>query len=495
MFSGNPMRQITAVLIFSLALLQVSSAANQSTQVRKSLVRISAAAQQPDFKTPWNPGRTARGVGAGFVIEGNRLMTNAHIVSNVRFLSVEKDGDPRKYVAEVQHIGHDCDLAVLSVTDPGFFDGTVALEFDELPAIETTVSAYGYPIGGDRLSVTRGVVSRIDFRLYAHSGSDAHLAIQIDAAINPGNSGGPVLQGGEVVGVAFQGYSGAVAQNVGYMIPVPVIKRFLKDIEDGHYDRYVDLSITTFKLLNPAHRKALGLPDDDRGVMVSTVFADGSSEGVLERGDVLLRIDDHPIESDGSVELEGERVEMPEIVERKFLGDEVRFHILRDGKPLDVKMTLKPAWPFSIQSRLYDVKPRYVTFAGLVFQPLTRNFMEVYKPNDLRLNYFYNSYVAKQLYVERPQVIVLSSILPDPINTYVRGFRYAIIEEINGRKIKTLEDVAEAFTQESEFHVIRLLGEGRPIVLEGSKAAEANERIRKTYNVFSLQNLDATIGD
>src|SRR5437016_4809397 len=82
------------------------------------------------------------------------------------------------------------------------------LKFGGIPALESTVSAYGYPIGGERMSVTTGIVSRVDFRLYTHSSVDQHLAIQISAQINPGNSGGPVMQDTKVVGVAFQGYSG-----------------------------------------------------------------------------------------------------------------------------------------------------------------------------------------------------------------------------------------------------------------------------------------------
>src|SRR6185436_73003 len=82
---------------------------------------------------------------------------------------------------------------------------------NEVPKLDTTVKVIGFPIGGERISVTRGVVSRVDYQEYTHSGVDQHLAIQIDAAINPGNSGGPVPQESNVVGVAFQGYSGSVA--------------------------------------------------------------------------------------------------------------------------------------------------------------------------------------------------------------------------------------------------------------------------------------------
>src|SRR5947199_1508103 len=249
--------------------------------VQKSLVRITATSVEPDYKAPWNSGGIQRGVGAGFVIGGNRILTNAHVVSNSRYLTVEREGDPNKYPATVQFVAHDCDLALITVSAPDFFKNMLPLRFGEIPALESTVSAYGYPIGGERMAVTNGIVSRIDFQLYTHSSVDQHLAIQISAQINPGNSGGPVMQDGKVVGVAFQGYSGDVAQGVAYMIPTPVIKRFLQDIGNGHYDEYPDLAITYAKLQNPAQRRFLGLKDDDRGVLVSSVVAAGPSNGIL----------------------------------------------------------------------------------------------------------------------------------------------------------------------------------------------------------------------
>ena len=227
-------------------------------KIQKSLVRITATEVEPDYRAPWNSGGVQRGIGAGFVIDGNRIMTNAHVVSNSRYLTVERDGDPNKYPATVLFVAHDCDLALLKVASPDFFKSMLPLTFGGIPELESTVSAYGYPLGGERMSVTTGIVSRIDFQLYTHSSIDSHLAVQISAQINPGNSGGPVMQDAKVVGVAFQGYSGDVAQGVAYMIPTPVIRRFLRDIEDGQYDRYVDLGITPLDLQNPAQRITVG---------------------------------------------------------------------------------------------------------------------------------------------------------------------------------------------------------------------------------------------
>jgi S1-C subfamily serine protease len=458
--------------------------------VQKSLVRIIATAVEPDYKAPWNAGGIQRGIGAGFVIDGNRIMTNAHVVSNYRYLTVERDGDPNKYPATVLFVAHDCDLALITVASPNFFKNMVPLQFGGIPALESTVSAYGYPIGGERMSITTGIVSRIDFNLYAHSSIDSHLAIQVSAQINPGNSGGPVMQNAKVVGVAFQGYSGDVAQGVAYMIPTPVIQRFLKDVSDGRYDKYVDLGITYLKLLNPAQRRFLGLKEDDRGVLIGTVVAAGPCAKDVKAGDVLLAIDDHPVASDATVELEGERVEMPEVVERKFKGDKVKLDLLRDKKPITATIKLDTVPPYLIQGHAYDVRPRYVVYGGLLFQPLNLELIDAYQPTDLRLRHFFDYFVLEQIYLEHPEVIVLTNILPDPINTYLAPYRGAIVDDVNGKKVRTLEDLAKALSETPDRFVINMIGDGPPLVLDPKQVEAARERIKSRYNVVAEQNLD-----
>ena len=457
--------------------------------VHKSIVRITTTSQEPDYRVPWNPGSISTGIGAGFVIDGNRILTNAHVVSNSRFISVHRENDPRQYSGQVQFIGHDCDLAIVKVSDPAFFKTMQPLHLGPLPTIQSGVDVFGYPIGGERLSVTQGIVSRIDFESYSHSGADSHLAVQIDAAINPGNSGGPVLQNGKVVGIAFQGYSGDVAQNVGFMIPTPVIQRFLADIADGHYDRYVDLSINTENLTNAAARRALGLPDDNTGVLVSSVESDACCGGKILPGDVLLSIDGHRIISDQTVELDGENVDLAEIVERKLKGDRVTIDLLREHQPMNVEIELAPNNSYLMQANVFDEYPRFVTCAGLVFQPLSKNLLEAYQIDDLRVRYFYNNFVNDELFKEHPQVIILSNILPDPVNAYLSEFRYQIVDEINGTKIRTLADVADAFQKTADFYVVKFVGANRPAVLERTAVEEARQRIKDNYGVRIEQKL------
>lgn len=454
-----------------------------------SIVRIEVEVENRNYRVPWNIGGLGSGVGTGFLIGENRFLTNAHVVSNRRLIYIKKMDRPEPYEARVLFVAHDCDLALLELKDPAPFKDVKPLSLGNIPKLNTTVIAVGYPIGGERISVTRGVVSRIDFRPYTHSGVDFHLTIQVDAAINPGNSGGPVLQENKVVGVAFQGYSGSQAQNTAYMIPVPVINRFLKDVADGHYDHYVDMATQTINLLNPAQRLALGLKNDGRGVMVTVADKAGSAGGILKTGDVLLSIDGFDIASDGFVTIEGERINLNEIVERKFVGDTVTLKILRDLKEQEIKVELQRFIPYLIQANHYDQKPNFVLFAGLQFQPLDRELMASFKIDDLKARYIYGYFSRDELYLERPEPVVLTAVLPDSVNTLLQPYTNQIVDMVNGKKILTLQDVYDALNSDTheegqeDYHVIRLLGEGRPLVMERAKAKAAHQRIMDQYNV------------
>jgi len=458
----------------------------------EGIVNIDVSVLVPDYREPWNAGQPSGGSGTGFLIGKNRFLTNAHVVSNATRILIRTTNDPEPHPAKIVHIAHDCDLALIEAEDGSHFDKLKPLEFGGIPQLNTEVIAIGYPIGGDRISVTRGVVSRIDFRPYSHTSVDSHLAIQVDAAINPGNSGGPVLQEGKVVGVAFQGFSGRVAQNVGYMIPVPVIKRFLKDIADGRYDHYVDLAASDFPIENPAQAKALGTTNDGVGVMVGDVEPQGSVGDLLKIGDVILSIDDNPVMNNGLVRFEGELMDMNEIVERKFAGDTIKLKYMRDGKKLDATVTLKRFDPYVRLGAQYNQRPRYIVNAGLVFQPLDRNLMDAHQMRDDTVNYVFDNFLTDKLYVERPEPVVLTNVLPDEVNTWITPYAHSIVDEINGVKIKSLKDVQTALAKKDKpFIEIILLEKNRPLVLKRELAEAAHERIMKTYNIQE----DSYLGD
>ena len=136
---------------------------------------------------------------------GKLIVTNAHSVSYATTLQVRLQGTSDKVLARILTVAHDCDLALLTVDEPGFWKAAPALELGSLPYLHDEVIVVGYPLGGEQISITAGVVSRIDHSTYAASNKD-HLVVQVDSAINGGNSGGPVFDTatGKVVGVAFQ---------------------------------------------------------------------------------------------------------------------------------------------------------------------------------------------------------------------------------------------------------------------------------------------------
>src|SRR5437763_229617 len=138
---------------------------------------------------------------------------------------------------------------------------------------------------------------------------------------------------------------------------------------------------------------------------------------------------------------------MPEVVERKFKRDNVKLDIWRDKQATNGSVQLDNVPPYSMQSHKYDVRPRYVVYGGLLFQPLSLDLLEAYQPQDLRLRHFFDYYVNDQLNIELPHVIVLTNILLDPINTYLSPYRGQIVDQINGKKIRTLEELSKVFAE------------------------------------------------
>jgi len=464
--------------------------AGAPSDIYRSVVRIEAAVQVPDYATPWNSGRFGGGIGTGFLVGENRFLTNAHVVSNARRLLITVHGSPKKYPAKVEFIAHDCDLAMLSVEDFSDFESFPVFEIDGVPELESQVRVIGYPIGGERLSVTRGVVSRIDYSSYSHSRADQHLVIQIDAAINPGNSGGPVVQEGKVVGVAFQGLR--EADNTGYIIPTPVVRRFLKDVEDGSYDHYVDLAISTFPLFNDAMRRALNLPEGDTGVLVTNVVPTGTCDGTLKAGDILFGIDGNPIDSAGQILIDGAKIDLNEVVERKFAGDKVQLRFIADGTWHDEEVELKPILPNQMYSIQYGKQPRYIVFAGLVLQPLDTNLFVTRKFDDIHVRRLYQDYLPKGIFTELEDIVILTRIEQDPINSQLSGFTGMAVDKINGTQVTSLRQAHQLLHPETppEFHVIELLGAARPLILPGDGIEAANERVQRSYGIDQLSNLE-----
>ena len=415
------------------------------------------------------------------------FMTNAHVVANAEKIDISLFADARRIPAKVKFVAHDADLALLEIADVSAFEGVPCLEFsEEMPQLEDPVRAIGYPIGGTRLSVTRGIVSRLETIPYAHPRNIAHLALQVDAAINPGNSGGPVLKGDKVVGVAFQGLM--QANSTGYVIPMPVIRHFLKDVEDGRYDGYVEMGARFMPMENRGMRRHYGLSDNGLGCLVAEVVKGAACDGALKPGDVVMAVNGLPVDASAMIDLDGVRVRLEELAERSFAGDKVHFTLQRDGDVMESEVTLAPLPSIRVLSRRYDEQPRYVVFGGLVFQPLEVNVLQAHQVASSDVMVEMDRFTRGGESAVKQDLVLLTRTLPDEVNARFDEHGRALVTKVNGVEVTGLEHLhsllypAEGAVR-PEYTVIELADAPRPVVIDNATVEAANKRISERYNI------------
>lgn len=479
-----------AVILLFLSLLIFSfgnSVLGKEADMERSVVRIINYAQRGDWYSPWNTASVRPSSGSGFVIDGGVIMTNAHVVSDSKMLIVYFQQDPTPYEAQVVAIGHDCDLALIKPVNAGILDGIPSMSLGGLPALRSTVETYGYPGGGQRISSTKGIVSRIELNRYMHSGVDSHLAVQTDAAINPGNSGGPVIQNERVVGVAFQHMS--KMENISLFIPTEVVAHFLSDLEDGVYDGYPDLGIQTVNMHNPAARGKAGMGKNQTGVRVDWISPDASAVDYLVEGDVILAAEGHDIANDGTVDLGGLRLGFSVLIDRNQVGDTTELSVLRKGERIDVTIPMKVPADRQRTENVYDRLPRYFVYAGLVFIPLNRESIQVFYTNaqsttNYNLLYEYRFRQREQPEHKRDESVILLRRLDHPVNADMAWYKDLVVDNVNGRSINRLEDLIEAIeTNQDRFHVLGFGYHDRFGVLEREEADRAHKDILKQYAI------------
>ena len=175
------------------------------------------------------------------------------------------------------------------------------MEIGQTPHVQDDVLAVGYPIGGDDISYTRGIVSRIEDIRYAQAWTWL-LGIQVDAAINPGNSGGPVLdmRNGKIAGIAFQGRGKDEGEALGYIIPPDVIRHFLADIQDGKVDGVSDFLFVIDHMESPAKRRYYRMDPGQTGVVVDNVDSVLGDDS-LRKDDIILEIDGYKVSNIGRI--------------------------------------------------------------------------------------------------------------------------------------------------------------------------------------------------
>ena len=233
----------------------------------------------------------------------------------------------------------------------------------------------GYPIGGDTISATKGVLSRLEYQPYSHSGF-SFLAGQIDAASNPGNSGGPAVVNGHIIGVLMQGFSPFEASNIAHIVPVNVVRHFLQDVADGKLSGVPSLGVETEQLENGFFKAVYGV-QDNRGVLVRHIIPGSAVDGVLQPDDVIIELDGYPVGHDRTIVFRGsERIAMDYVVHSRQVGESLNLKIIRDRQEQDVTVTLvRPINHDLLLGVDGDCAPSYFIYQGLVFIRVTRELL------------------------------------------------------------------------------------------------------------------------
>lgn len=470
------------LILFSL-IISITIFADDAV-VKKALVKVYSSHQSYNYLSPWQYGESTSSTATGFIIEGNKVITNAHAVLNSKFLQIRKEGDSKKYKAKVEYISEEYDLALIELEDGTFFKGTQPLKMGSLPAIKERVAVYGYPLGGDKLSTTQGIVSRMEHSYYTLTDTK-FLIGQTDAAINSGNSGGPVISKGKVVGVAFAGLS--TADNIGYFIPVNILVNFLEDIKDGTYDGPPSLGIGWAELESKSHRKMLGVENLNGGILINKIYKNSPFEGILEKNDVLMKLDNYNIDYDGMIEFrKNEKTDFTYVNQQMNYGDTLNYEIIRNKKLKtgQVKLEKKNTVYSVITDVTIETPPSYLIYGGLLFEPLTSNYMTV-AIEDLFL-----VYGKEENYKEYDQLVVLVRVLPFDVNLGYSDAVNEVILKVNGEKYKDFKDFAQKVKNVKTEFIVFENDKGHEIVLDVKEVEEQKEELLGNYNITSEMSDD-----
>ncbi|XP_075075264.1 protease Do-like 2, chloroplastic isoform X1 [Nicotiana tabacum] len=467
---------------------QVETSSFQDAAFLNAVVKVYCTHTAPDYSLPWQKQRQYTSTGSAFMIGDGKLLTNAHCVEHDTQVKVKKRGDDTKYVAKVLARGVECDIALLSVESKDFWEGAEPLRFGRLPRLQDAVTVVGYPLGGDTISVTKGVVSRIEVTSYAH-GSSELLGIQIDAAINPGNSGGPAFNDdGDCIGVAFQVYRSDDAENIGYVIPTTVVSHFLEDYErNGKYCGFPCLGVLLQKLENPALRACLKVPSNE-GVLVRKFEPTSDVSNVLKEGDVIVSFDGVHVGSEGTVPFRSsERIAFRYLISQKFSGDSVELGIIRAGEFMKVQAVLKPRVhlvPYHIEGG----QPSYIIVAGLVFTPLSEPLIEEEEDSiGLKLLTKARYSLAK---FEGQQIVVLSQVLANEVNIGYEDMSNEQVLKLNGTRIKNIHHLAHLVDSCKGKYLVFEFEDNFLVVLEREAALDASASILKDYGIPAERSSD-----
>lgn len=476
------MRSALAVLALILLTLTEVSAQRPRSTWADSVVRLDINRHNYNYFQPWSK-RVAANQKFGLVVAERKIVTTANHLFDHTLLRVQKGGRGQWYTGRVTWIDYHANLATLTVDDDGFWTGLKAAK------LATDVPDYG-PAELVRWNSGRFEVRKLDInRLFIQKGQLTYidmLHLQLDSEINGVGWAEAITVGDEVIGLTI-----SQANSKCTAIPSSFIHSVLQAQEDGSYRGMGFFNFYWQQSENPETLNFLSLEGPMRGVIITDIPQLPGDSNTLKKHDILLAIDGFEIDTLGDYDDPAYGPMMLENLATRghWAGDEIPMTIWRDGKEQNLIYTL-PKADFEnelMPTALYDVPPEYYMAGGLVFQPMSVPFLKNWG-NDwlrrapVRLIHYKGQPPTK----ERPGLVVLSVVLPDPYNIGYQSYRFLVVDKINGQRINRIDQIEEAFTKaEDGYHIIEF-EQGEPvtkIVLDADQLDTATQRVMRRYRL------------
>ena len=465
-----------------LAFLVVSSAlaADEIDALwQRAVVTIEVTRTQFDFLQPWSR-RVSQATKNGTIIDDRQILTTADHLSNHTLIRLQK-GRGRWFQGQVTWIDYHANLATITCAEDAFWEGTREAELAKVTPRRGSAQVVRWRNGIlesrnvdiSRLVVKRGKLTFMD-----------HLQLELNSDMQGIGWAEAVVQEGKLIGISSSKDDQTIT-----CVPSSFILSRLADREDGVYEGLGYFSFVWQTAENPDTLAYLGQEGEPRGVIVIEVRTNDTT--VLRPRDVILEIDGFEIDVQGDYDdPDYGNLLLENLASRtKKAGDIVKIKIVRDGQEKTVDYIL-PKAEYGVQLvplAVPDREPEYFITGGLVFQPLTVPYLQSWGADWNRKAPFRLSYATRQEATpEEPSLIVLSLILPDPVNIGYQDLRYLVVDKFNGRTVRRLEDLVAAKEQPRDgFHLIEFR-EGdslRRMILDAAEIDAATLRVLERYGI------------
>lgn len=461
------------------------------------VVRVNVAAQSPNFVQPWrkNP-RTIR-QGLGVVLMDGRILVTAELVADHIDVELEKPDTAIKAAAQVEVVDYDANLALLAAPAAEFLQKIPGARLDDTVSVGDRIEVMQLEPNG-RPVTTPATVTTIEVGPYPVD-ENAFLVFKLSVPLQSRENSFtiPAFKNGRLVGLVMR-YSPPT--QTADIVPAPVIAHFLRAATQTPYAGFPRAGLTYSDTRDPQLRRYAKLTNGTGGAYVTKVLPGSPAETAgIKAGDVLLSVDGHAIDQDGNYQDDRfGKISLAHYVSTALqVGQKVPIVVWRDGAEVNLEGTLSPRDRSRMISQpyIFDRDPDYIVVGGIVFSELSRQFLREFGRNwqeDAPPKLAYLDRFQNELPPDRGRIVFISNVLSSPNNIGYENLGFEVVEEINGKPIRSLADVAAAVDNPTgEYHRIKLAEDPGMLVLDvnGSKADE--ERIKKQYGLTSLRRLES----